>query len=58
MKTICHCCCCFVVLVLNQVTHFIPFAVTKRVNKITEYTMRSEVHKVALLRFVSSGVVM
>ena len=29
-------------LVLKQVTHFIPFAVIRRVNKVTEYTMRSE----------------
>ena len=43
-------------LVLRQVTHFIPFAVTKRVNKITEYTMRSEFHQVALLRVKSSGL--
>jgi hypothetical protein len=43
-------------LVLKQVTHFIPSAVIKRENKITEYTMRSEVHQVALLRFKSSWI--
>lgn len=41
-------------VVLKQITHFIPSAVLKRENKITEYTMRSEVHQVALLRFKSS----